>query len=287
MNELIINEQTIQNKICTIRGMQVMLDRDLAELYGVETRALKQAVKRNIERFPADFMLEATDEDINFMVSQSVIPSKKHLGGAKPFMFTEQGVANLSSVLTSPIAIEMNIKIIRAFVAVRKLFIQNIAMFERFERIEQRLSIYDDNFNKLFDAIESKELKLKQGIFYEGQIFDAYAFVSELIKSAKKSIILIDNYVDETVLTMLSKNQEVQISIYTKTISKQFKLDLEKYNSQYKTLTLKEFDLSHDRFLLIDDEIYHIGASLKDLGKKWFGFSKMHKESFEIIGRIN
>ncbi|WP_141050580.1 ORF6N domain-containing protein [Aliarcobacter cryaerophilus] len=287
MNELIINEQTIQNKICTIRGMQVMLDRDLAELYGVETRALKQAVKRNIERFPADFMLEATDEDINFMVSQSVIPSKKHLGGAKPFMFTEQGVANLSSVLTSPIAIEMNIKIIRAFVAVRKLFIQNIAMFERFERIEQRLSIYDDNFNKLFDAIESKELKPKQGIFYEGQIFDAYAFVSELIKSAKKSIILIDNYVDETVLTMLSKNQEVQISIYTKTISKQFKLDLEKYNSQYKTLTLKEFDLSHDRFLLIDDEIYHIGASLKDLGKKWFGFSKMHKESFEIIGRIN
>ena len=216
-----------------------------------------------------------------------MIPSKKHLGGAKPFMFTEQGVANLSSVLTSPIAIEMNIKIIRAFVAVRKLFIQNISMFERFERIEQRLSIYDDNFNKLFDAIESKELKPKQGIFYEGQIFDAYAFVSELIKSAKKSIILIDNYVDETVLTMLSKNQEVQISIYTKTISKQFKLDLEKYNSQYKTLTLKEFDLSHDRFLLIDDEIYHIGASLKDLGKKWFGFSKMHKESFEIIGRIN
>ena len=209
------------------------------------------------------------------MVSQSVIPSKKHLGGAKPFMFTEQGVANLSSVLTSPIAIEMNIKIIRAFVAVRKLFIQNIAMFERFERIEQRLSIYDDNFNKLFDAIESKELKPKQGIFYEGQIFDAYAFVSELIKSAKKSIILIDNYVDETVLTMLSKNQEVQISIYTKTISKQFKLDLEKYNSQYKTLTLKEFDLSHDRFLLIDDEIYHIGASLKDLGKKWFGFSRI------------
>ena len=220
------------------------------------------------------------------MVSQSVIPSKKHLGGAKPFMFTEQGVANLSSVLTSPIAIEMNIKIIRAFVAVRKLFIQNIAMFERFERIEQRLSIYDDNFNKLFDAIESKELKPKQGIFYEGQIFDAYAFVSELIKSAKKSIILIDNYVDETVLTMLSKNQEVQISIYTKTISKQFKLDLEKYNSQYKTLTLKEFDLSHDRFLLIDDEIYHIGASLKDLGNKVFAFSKIGVDSSDVLKRL-
>lgn len=286
MNDLIINEQTIQNKIYTIRGMQVMLDRDLAELYGVETRALKQAVKRNIERFPDDFMLEATDEDIDFMVSQSVIPSKKHLGGAKPFMFTEQGVANLASVLTSPIAIEMNIKIMRAFVAIRKLFMQNIAMFERFERIEQRLSIHDDNFNKIFDAIESKEIKPKQGIFYDGQIFDAYAFVSDLIKSAKKSITLFDNYIDETVLTMLSKNQEVQITIFSKNISKQLKLDVEKYNSQYKTITLKEFDLSHDRFLLIDDEIYHIGASLKDLGKKWFGFSKMDKESFEMMGRV-
>ena len=286
MNELIINEQTIQNKICTIRGMQVMLDRDLAELYGVETRALKQAVKRNIERFPADFMLEATDEDINFMVSQSVIPSKKHLGGAKPFMFTEQGVANLSSVLTSPIAIEMNIKIIRAFVAVRKLFIQNIAMFERFERIEQRLSIYDDNFNKIFDAIESKELKPKQGIFYDGQIYDAYTFVNELIRSAKNSITLFDNYIDDTVLTMLGKNQEVEIKLFTKTISKQLELDIKKYNTQYKPINIKKFDLSHDRFLLIDDTVYHIGASLKDLGKKWFAFSKMEKETFEMMGRI-
>lgn len=286
MNELIINEQTIQNKICTIRGMQVMLDRDLAELYGVETRALKQAVKRNIERFPADFMIEATDEDINFMVSQSVIPSKKYLGGAKPFMFTEQGVANLSSVLTSPIAIEMNIKIIRAFVAVRKLFMQNIGMFERFERIEQRLSIYDDNFNKIFNAIESKELKPKQGIFYDGQIYDAYTFANELIRSAKNSITLFDNYIDDTVLTMLSKNQEVEIKLYTKTISKQLELDIKKYNTQYKPINIKKFDLSHDRFLLIDDTVYHIGASLKDLGKKWFAFSKMEKETFEMMGRI-
>ena len=132
MDKLIINEKNIQSRIFTIRGIQLILDRDLAELYGVETRVLKQAVKRNIERFPEDFMIEATDEDINFMVSQSVIPSKQHLGGAKPFMFTEQGVANLSSVLKSPIAIEINIKIMRAFVSMRRYLSSNSLIFERF-----------------------------------------------------------------------------------------------------------------------------------------------------------
>ena len=285
MHELVVNEQSIQNKIYAIRGLQVMLDRDLAELYGIETRALKQAVKRNLKRFPSDFMFEATDEDIDFMVSQSVIPSKQYLGGAKPFIFTEQGVANLSSVLKSQIAIDINIKIMRAFVNMRKFIVSNGGIFERFERIEQRLSKHDDHFNKLFDALEDKTIKPTQGIFYDGQIFDAYAFVSDLIKSAKTSITLFDNYIDDTVLTMLSKNQEVSITIYTKTITKQLKLDVEKYNAQYKPMDLKAFDLSHDRFLLIDDEIYHIGASLKDLGKKWFGFSKMDKESLNIIGR--
>ena len=263
-----------------------MIDRDLAELYGVETRVLKQAVKRNIERFPSDFMFEATDKDIDFMVSQSVIPSRQHLGGAKPFLFTEQGVANLSSVLTSKIAVEINIKIIRAFVDMRKLISSNISIFERFERIEQRLSIHDENFNKIFDAIEDKTIKPKQGIFYDNQIFDAYAFVSDLIKSAKNTITLFDNYIDESVLTLLSKNQTVKITIYTKNISKQLKLDIEKYNSQYKQIELKKFDLSHDRFLLIDDDLYHIGASLKDLGKKWFAFSKMEKESLGMMGRV-
>ncbi|DAB28126.1 MAG: DNA-binding protein [Sulfurimonas sp. RIFOXYD12_FULL_33_39] len=286
MNNTITYNHAIQNKIFTVRGLQIMIDRDLAELYGVETRVLKQAVKRNIERFPSDFMFEATNEDIDFMVSQSVIPSKQHLGGAKPFLFTEHGVANLSSVLTSKIAIEINIKIIRAFVDMRKLISSNQSMFERFERIEERLSIHNENFNKIFDAIEDKTIKPKQGIFYDGQIFDAYAFISDLIKSAKSTITLFDNYVDESVLTLLSKNQTVKITIYTKQISKQLKLDVEKYNSQYKQIELERFDLSHDRFLLIDDEVYHIGASLKDLGKKWFAFSKMNRASFEIIERL-
>ncbi len=286
MNELVINKQNIQNKIYAIRGLQVMIDRDLAELYGVETRVLKQAVKRNIERFPSDFMFEAMDKDIDFMVSQSVIPSRQHLGGAKPFLFTEQGVANLSSVLTSKIAVEINIQIMRAFVDMRKFISSNLSIFERFERIEQRLSIHDENFNKIFDAIEDKTIKPKQGIFYDGQIFDAYAFVSDLIKSAKSTITLFDNYIDESVLTLLSKNQTVKITIYTKNISKQLKLDIEKYNNQYKQIELEKFDLSHDRFLLIDDDLYHIGASLKDLGKKWFAFSKMEKESLGMMGRV-
>lgn len=286
MSELVEVDENIKNKIYTIRGLQVMLDRDLAELYGVETRVLKQAIKRNMDRFPSDFMFEATNEDIDFMVSQSVIPSKQHLGGAKPFIFTEQGVANLSSVLNSKIAVEINIQIIRAFVMMRKVISSKLNMFERFERIEQRLSIHDENFNKIFDAIEDKTIKPKQGIFFDGQIFDAYAFVSDLIKSAKKSITLFDNYIDESVLTLFSKNQNVQITIYTKNISKELSLDLQKYNSQYKPIELKKFDLSHDRFLIIDDELYHIGASLKDLGKKWFAFSKMEFDTLALIREV-
>ncbi len=238
-SELTKNERNIQNKIFPLRNQQIMLDRDLAELYQVETRALKQAVKRNIERFPDDFMFELTDTEIVFFVSQSVIPSKKHLGGAIPFAFTEQGVSMLSAVLTSKI------------------------------------------------AIENREIKPKQGIFYDGQIFDAYKFVAELIKGAKKSIVLIDNYVDETVLTLFGKNQRVNVKIYTKNITKQLKLDLDKYNAQYKRIEIKKFNQAHDRFLIIDNkEVYHFGASLKDLGKKWFAFSKFDMNAIEMLGKL-
>jgi len=287
VDKLIVNEKNIQSRIFTIRGIQLILDRDLAELYGVETRVLKQAVKRNIERFPEDFMIEATDEDINFMVSQSVIPSKQHLGGAKPFMFTEQGVANLSSVLKSPIAIEMNIKIMRAFVSMRRYLSSNSLMFERFERIEQRLTLHDEKFDTIFKTLENKSIKPIQGIFFDGQIFDAYIFVNDLIKSAKSSIILIDNYIDETILTLFSKVPDIKVTICTYNINKQLKLDYEKYKKQYNNITLKILKNSHDRFLIIDEnEIYHIGASLKDLGKKWFAFSKMNKESLTILDRL-
>ncbi len=276
MNKLIINEENIKNKIYTIRSVQVMIDRDLAKLYNVETRVLKQAVKRNIERFPKDFMFELTDDEIDFMVSQSVIPSKQHLGGSKPFVFTEEGVSMLSSVLKSKIAVEINIAIFRAFAKMRKFLLSNASIFQRLDNIEYKLLKYDKNFDKVFKAIESKDIKPIQGIFYDGQIYDAYIFVNDLLKNAKKEIILIDNYIDDTVLTLFSKYQKLQFTIITKLITNQLKLDIEKYNSQYNNLIIKTSNKFHDRFLLIDNkEAYHIGASLKDLGRKVFGFSKI------------
>lgn len=282
-----IDEQIIQNKIHTIRGFQVMIDRDLAELYGVETRRLNEQVKRNIDRFPSDFMFQLSHEEFENWKSQNAISNSDKMGLRRaPYAFSEQGVSMLSAVLKTQTAIDLSVKIIRTFVSMRKFISQNAGIFQRLENVEQKLLKHDENFNKIFDAIESKDIKPKQGIFYDGQIFDAYAFVSELIKSAQNSIVLFDNYIDESIFILLSKNQNVDITIYTKTISKQLKLDGEKYNSQYKPIELKEFNLSHDRFLLIDDTIYHIGASLKDLGKKWFGFSTMDKESFEMMNRV-
>lgn len=293
MNELtIIDGYTIQDKIYTIRAVQVMLDRDLAELYGVETRALKQAVKRNVEKFPEDFMFELSDTEIDFMVSQLVIPSKKYFGGAKPFAFSEHGVSMLASVLKSEKATKMSISIIRTFVSMRKFISQNASLFEKIESIEKRQVSYeiknDTKVDAILTAIEEKGTPQKQHIFYDGQIFDAYLFVSEIIKSAKKSIVLIDNYVDESVLILFSKRDVgCETTIYTKTISKQLELDLKKYNQQYSKIEIKKFDLSHDRFLIVDEkEVYHFGASLKDLGKKWFAVSKMDINSFEMIGKL-
>ena len=284
MQNLIINENNIKDKIYTIRNQQVMLDRDLAELYGVKSIRLREQVKRNIERFPTDFMFRLSQNEVDFMVSQNAIPSKQHLGGNLPFVFTEQGVSMLSAVLKSEIAVIMSVKIIRAFVEMRKLISQNMPMFERFERIEQRLTIHDENFDKLFEALEDKTLKPKQGIFYDGEVFDAYVFINDLIKIAVDEIILIDNYIDETVFTIFSKYPNIKIRIYTQNITKQLQLDFQKYQTQYKNIELFEFKNSHDRFLIIDKkEVYHLGASLKDLGKKWFAFSKFEIYNLKIL----
>ena len=193
----------------------------------------------------------------------------------------------LSSVLKSKVAIDVNIAIFRAFAKMREFLLANATIFQKFNYIEQKLLQYDKNFERVFKAIENKDIQPKQGIFYDGQIFDAYIFISDLIKSAKKSIVLIDNYVDETILTLFSKNQNIDVKIFTKNINKQLKLDLEKYNSQYKPIKLKRFDKAHDRFLIIDNkDIYHFGASLKDLGKKWFAFSKFDMKAVEILGKL-
>ena len=284
MNEIVISEQNIQNKIYAIRGMQVMLDKDLAELYGVETRAINQAVKRNIERFPEDLMFALTNEEFESLRSHFVTSNR---GGRRynPKVFTEQGVYMLATALKSKVATEVTLSIMRTFTNMKHFLRNNSLMLERFERIEHRLSIYDENFNKIFKAIEDRSIKPKQGIFFDGQIFDAYIFVNDLIKSAKSSLVLIDNYIDESVLTLFSKNPNIAFRIYTQKISKQLKLDIEKYNAQYKNLQVIQLKTSHDRFVIIDDaELYHIGASLKDLGKKWFAFSRIEDEV--VLGEI-
>ncbi len=286
MRNLITNKLDIHDKIFTIRDLQVMLDRDLAELYGVETKALNQAVKRNNERFPKEFRFQLSETEKNKLVTNcDRLQLLKH-SSFRPFVFTEQGVSMLSAILKSDTAIKISIQIIEAFVSMRKFISSNALIFQKFDVIEQKLLKHDDNFNKIFEAIENQDIKPKQGIFYDGQIFDAYAFVSELIKSAKDNIVLIDNYIDENVLILLSKNQNVKIAIYTKSITDQLKLDIQKYNSQYNPIEAKEFNLSHDRFLIIDESIYHIGASIKDLGKKWFAFSKMDRSSLEIMAKL-
>jgi hypothetical protein len=284
----LITQENIKYRIYTIRNIQVMLDKDLALLYKVDTRTLNQAVKRNIDRFPTEFMFKLNSAEINFMVSQNVIPSKKYFGGAMPSVFTEQGVAMLSGVLKTKTAIAVSIKIITAFVSMRKFISKNAEIFVRLDSVEKKQLEHDKKFSEIFDAIENKEITPRQGIFYDGQIFDAYKFVSNIIRTARNSIILIDNYIDDSVLTLFTKvRKDVAVIIYTENITKQLELDLKKYNLQYNSIEIKKFKKSHDRFLIIDNtDIYHIGASIKDLGKKWFAFAKLDINDVKILDKL-
>ncbi|WP_368029199.1 ORF6N domain-containing protein [Arcobacter sp. s6] len=286
MQELIINENNIKNKIYTIRNLQVMLDKDLAELYGVETKHINQAVRNNQDKFMEDFYFELSDIEFDNLRSKNLTANFAKVR-TNPKVFTEQGIYMLATILKSKIASQVTVYIIKTFANMRSLISLNISMFERFERIEKRLTIHDEHFDKLFEALEDKTLKPKQGIFYNGEIFDAYIFINNLLKNAKNEIILLDNYIDETVLTLFSKYANIKVKIYTHTITKQLKLDFQKYQTQYKNIQLKEFKKSHDRFLIIDkDEIYHLGASLKDLGKKWFAFSKFDINSLDLLKKL-
>jgi hypothetical protein len=194
----------------------------------------------------------------------------------------------LSAVLKSNVAVQMSVQIINAFVAMRRFISSNAHIFQRLDTLEIKQLETDKKINHVLNAIESKEIQPKQGIFFEGQIFDAYNFVADLIRTARTSITIIDNYVDDTVLTHLTKrNDGVAVTIFTKTISKQLALDLKKFNSQYPPIDIREFKNSHDRFMIIDDKtVYHFGASLKDLGKKWFAFSKMDFGAVEMLTRL-
>lgn len=278
----------IKQRIYTIRNVQVMLDRDLAFFFEVKPIRLREQVKRNINRFPSDFMFQLTEEEVEFMVSQNAIPSKQHLGGHLPYVFTEQGVAAISSVLTSKRAVEVSIHIMRAFVAMRRFILSNAQLFQRLDRLEIKQLETDKKMEKVLVAIESRDIQPKQGVFYDGQVFDAYIFISDLFKKAKRSITIIDNYLDDSVLTLLTKrNNGVKVLLLTKKVSKALEQDVIKCNDQYPPVEITKFSNSHDRFIIIDDkDIYHFGASLKDLGKKWFAFSRMDIGAVNMLSKL-
>jgi len=280
-----ISQKEIESQIFVFRDSQVMLDRDLAEMYRVETKVLNQAVKRNIERFPKHFRFQLTDsEKAQLVTNCDRFKSLKH-SSTNPFAFTEQGVAMLSAVLRSDVAVKVSIQIINAFVEMRKLIANHSGLLQRMDGIERKQLETDQKFENVFRALESKDIIPNQGVFFDGQVFDAYELASKIIRSAKKNIVLIDNYIDESTLTHLSKKTKaVEVLLLTKTISKKLTLDVKKANEQYPNFELKTFTKSHDRFLIIDDsEVFHLGASLKDLGKKWFAFSKLDKGSVGSI----
>lgn len=285
-NEMAV-QSNIENKIVVLRGVQVMIDRDIAAIYGVETKRLNEQVKRNIERFPGEFMFQLTREEVDFVKSQFAT-SRNNIfegqdGGTRklPYAFTEHGVTMLASVLKSETAVKASVQIVKAFVSMRHFLQSNAEIFAELKFIRQHqletdvhLRESDKKIDQLFSLMDKYNIDETQGIFFQGQIFDAYAKFESFIQSAKKEIILIDGYVDLSVLERLSKkNNGVTVTIYTDPKTKLTAQDIQKFNAQYPTLTLRHTTKMHDRFMIIDGTVlYHIGASLKDLGKKCFAF---------------
>lgn len=277
----------IENRILTLRGKQVMIDRDLAELYGVDTKRLNEQVKRNIGRFPENFRFQLSNQEKDELVTNcDRFNSVKH-SSVNPFAFTEQGVAMLSAVLKSETAINTSIRIIDAFVSMRNFLMNNASIFQRMERIEMKQLKTDEKIDVILDRLNEPKEPV-QGVFFNGQIFDAYAFVARLIRKADKRIVVIDSYIDDSVLVQLSKRKPgVTVDIYDGKISKQLSQDVERHNLQYPGVSLHPYNKAHDRFLIIDEDVYHIGHSLKDLGKKLFAFSKMEvMTGTELISRL-
>ncbi len=282
----------VEKMILVIRGKQVLLDRDLATLYGVETKRINEQVKRNIERFPEDFCFQLNRDEIEFVKSQiatsrmeGFFSGQKGGGRKNPYVFTEQGVAMLSSVLKSESAIRVNIAIMRAFVQLRHIMTGNGGLINRLSNVEAKVLDHDHKIDALFEAMDRNELQSK-GLFYNNQEFDAYVFVCGLIRQAKKRIVLVDRYVSENVLAMMLKREKgVSATIYTDVQSKVHKVDLEKYNAQYPDCPLNVLPCygMHDRFLFIDDTAYHFGASLKDLGKNTFFFTQEDFSLEEVL----
>ena len=288
-----INENTIRNLIYVVRGQQVMLDSDLAMLYQVETKVFNQAVKRNIERFPDEFRFQLTRNEYNVLRSQFV--TSKGKGGRRymPYVFTEQGIAMLSAVLKSDIAIKVSIRIMSTFIEIRRFMANNSIVLSRINEMEVKQLLYkketDEKFEEIFNYI-SEHKEVSQKVFFEGQIYDAFSLFTKLVTKAEKSIVLIDNYVDVGTLNILAKkNNDVEVKIYTLKSTKLSQEDIDNFNQQYKALDINYTNMFHDRFLIIDDLLaYHIGASLKDAGKKCFAINKIEDKIIvqELLSRL-
>ena len=288
-NKLIIQNEIaneeIKKLIYTIRGKQVMLDTDVAKLYHYETRRINEAVKRNIERFPIEFCFQLTS--MEYEILKSHIATSNSRGGKQklPYVFTEKGILMLSGLLKNEIAIEVSIRIVEAFVEMRKFITANSQVFERLTSVEYKLLEHDKKFDEIFNQLEQEE-NIKQKIFFEGQIYDAYSLIIDIIKKANGKILIIDNYVDDTVLKMLTKKKKnVEVVILTSIKSSIKSIDIQKFNKEYPILKVAKTNKFHDRFIVIDNnEMYHLGASIKDLGKKCFGINRI--EDMEIIKKI-
>lgn len=281
-NLVIEDNKEIQSMIYTFRGRQVMLDSDLAMLYQVETKYLNRQRNRNAERFPEDFCFQLSKEEYEILRCQNVTSKKENGSGGRrylPYVFTEQGIAMLSSVLKSEVAAKASINIMRAFVEMRKFLISNNEMFARLDRVELKQLETDKKLEEVFDYIATTK-EVKQKIFFNGQIYDAFSLMVEIVEKAEKELILIDNYVDVNTLNILSKKKDgVNVLIVTSGNGNLTEKDIAKFNSQYPKLTVKISKDFHDRFLIIDrKEVYHIGASIKDAGKKSFGITKLEVE---------
>jgi len=283
---------SIEAKIFTIRGKQVMIDRDLAVLYGVETKRLNEQVKRNEERFPPRFRFQLTKEETHELVANcDRLSTLKHTT-SYPYAFTEQGVSMLATVLNSKIAINVSIKIMDAFVAMRHYMINNAGILQRIDNIERKQIETDAQVDAILDKMQALEPKKQsEQLFQNGCVFDAWSYVSKLLREAKQEIVLIDNYVDETVLAIMAKRADnVKATIHTRYYEK-VKTDIDKFNKQYPDKTVTYVQLhqhNHDRFLIIDDDVYHLGASLKDLGNTWGAMIKMNEtKKAEIMSNIS
>nr|WP_308571211.1 ORF6N domain-containing protein [uncultured Prevotella sp.] len=276
-SNILVTQQAVESRIYTIRGLQVVLDSDLAEFYGVETKQLKRQVKRNIERFPEDFMFQLKAEEMNSLRCQNGTSNVKGGNRYPNYAFTEQGVSQLAGILRSPNAIEINICIMGAFVSMRRFLSANAGIFQRVEQLEYHQQVTDQKVEQVLHHMDELAPAITpEQIFATGCVWDAWVYVSQLIRSAQKRIVLIDSYVDERVLTLLTKRKEkVKATIHTR-FTNQFKLDLEKHNEQYAPIEYIQLPhRSHDRFLIIDADAYLLGTSVKDMGTSLCAITKL------------